>query len=111
MLTLLWYCCTVELTEGCLDKPKGDLAEIKLEVKELTEVIEPFNKHLGDSLRSLGMGESLGKATGLAFAASIDAVAPNDHNVMFWFFCTCKSLYSFSWSGLLMEVLKSWIFW
>ena len=86
MLTLLWYCCTVELTEGCLDKPKGDLAEVKLEVKELTEVIEPFNKHLGDSLRSLGMGESLGKATGLAFAASIDALAPNDHNVMFWFF-------------------------
>ena len=66
---LFWSC--VEFTDGCLDSPNGDL-EVKLEVKL---EVEPFSKHLGDNLTSLGIGDSLGKATGLPFAASM-SVAP-----------------------------------
>ena len=61
------FCCCPELTEGCLESPNGDL-EVKLDDNEL---VEPFNKHLGDNLTSVAIGESLGIVIDLELEASI----------------------------------------
>ena len=57
------FCCCPELTEGCLESPKGDL-DVKHDDNEL---VEPFNKHLGDNLTSVAKGDNLGIVRDLEF--------------------------------------------